>query len=47
MKDIPLYPLRFEPMFEYRLRGGRRLGNLLAAPLPAMAPSETSLREVA
>jgi mannose-6-phosphate isomerase len=38
MKDIPLYPLRFEPIFEYRLWGGRRLGNLLATPLPGVAP---------
>lgn len=38
MKDIPLYPLRFEPIYEYRLWGGRRLGNLLAAPLPGDGP---------
>jgi mannose-6-phosphate isomerase len=29
-----LYPLRFEPIFEYRLWGGRRLGGLLRAPMP-------------
>ncbi|MGD0372625.1 MAG: type I phosphomannose isomerase catalytic subunit [Candidatus Dormibacteria bacterium] len=34
----PLYPLRFEPIFEYRLWGGRRLARLLAAPLPGDGP---------
>jgi len=29
-----LYPLRFEPIFQYRLWGGRCLSNLLSAPLP-------------
>jgi mannose-6-phosphate isomerase len=29
-----LYPLRFEPIFQYRLWGGRRLEDLLSAPLP-------------
>src|ERR1700733_15126899 len=29
-----LYPLRFEPIFQYRLWGGRRLAHVLAAPLP-------------
>jgi mannose-6-phosphate isomerase len=29
-----LYPLRFEPIYQYRLWGGRRLANLLSAPLP-------------
>jgi mannose-6-phosphate isomerase len=29
-----LYPLRFEPIYQYRLWGGRRLADLLAAPLP-------------
>lgn len=38
MKDTLLYPLRFEPIYEYRLWGGRRLGNLLAAPLPGEDP---------
>jgi mannose-6-phosphate isomerase len=31
----PLYPLRFEPIYQYRPWGGRRLGELLSAPLPA------------
>lgn len=30
----PLYPLRFEPIFQYRLWGGRRLGDWLDTPLP-------------
>ena len=34
MKDIPLYPLRFEPDYQYRPWGGRRLNSLLSAPLP-------------
>ncbi|MGO9206983.1 MAG: type I phosphomannose isomerase catalytic subunit [Candidatus Limnocylindrales bacterium] len=33
-----LYPLRFKPIYEYRLWGGRRLGDLLAAPLPGDGP---------
>src|ERR1035437_2961074 len=31
---MPLYPLRFEPIYQYRLWGGRRLSNLLSTPLP-------------
>ena len=34
MSETALYPLRFEPIFQYRLWGGRRLSNLLSAPLP-------------
>ena len=30
-----MYPLRFEPIYQYRLWGGRRLAGLLTAPLPA------------
>jgi mannose-6-phosphate isomerase len=30
----PLYPLRFEPVYPYRLGGGRRLAGLLTDPLP-------------
>jgi mannose-6-phosphate isomerase len=33
-----LYPLRFVPVFQYRLWGGRRLGDLLATPLPGTGP---------
>jgi mannose-6-phosphate isomerase len=38
MNQISLYPLRFEPIYQYRLWGGRRLANLLAAPLPGDGP---------
>ena len=37
-KSLPqtvLYPLRFEPIYQYRLWGGRRLADLLTAPLPS------------
>jgi mannose-6-phosphate isomerase len=34
MDAISLYPLRFEPLFQYRPWGGRRLGPLLSTPLP-------------
>jgi mannose-6-phosphate isomerase len=34
MTGTPLYPLRFEPIFQYRLWGGRRLGDWLASALP-------------
>ena len=30
-----MYPLRFEPIYQYRLWGGRRLADLLTAPLPS------------
>jgi mannose-6-phosphate isomerase len=32
------YPLRFEPIYQYRLWGGRRLADLLRAPLPGLGP---------
>ena len=38
MSQTPLYPLRFEPIYQYRLWGGRRLASLLAAPLPGDGP---------
>ena len=38
MSQTPLYPLRFEPIYQYRLWGGRRLANLLTAPLPGDGP---------
>ncbi|GAC1338340.1 MAG: class I mannose-6-phosphate isomerase [Isosphaeraceae bacterium] len=38
MIDLPLYPLRFEPIFQYRLWGGRRLSGLLKTPLPGDGP---------
>lgn len=33
-----LYPLRFEPIYQYRLWGGRRLAELLSTPLPGSEP---------
>jgi len=33
-----MYPLRFGPIYEYRLWGGRRLANLLSEPLPGDGP---------
>ena len=38
MDKIPLYPLRFEPIYQYRPWGGRRLGSLLSTPLPGDEP---------
>jgi mannose-6-phosphate isomerase len=38
MSQTPLYPLRFEPIYQYRLWGGRRLEDLLTAPLPGDGP---------
>src|SRR5664279_5434483 len=35
MDRTSLYPLRFEPIYQYRLWGGRRLADLLTAPLPS------------
>ncbi len=38
MSQPSLYPLRFDPIYQYRLWGGRRLTHLLAAPLPGEGP---------
>ena len=38
MSQESLYPLRFEPIYQYRLWGGRRLADVLAAPLPGTGP---------
>ena len=38
MIKLPMYPLRFEPIYQYRLWGGRRLAELLTAPLPGDGP---------
>ena len=38
MNQVLLYPLRFEPIYQYRLWGGRRLSGLLKAPLPGDGP---------
>lgn len=32
------YPLKFDPIYQYRLWGGRNLENLLSKPLPADEP---------
>ena len=34
MEQIQLYPLKFEPIYQYRIWGGRRLNTLLGKPLP-------------
>lgn len=33
--SIAMYPLRLEPIYQYRLWGGRRLAEVLEAPLPS------------
>ena len=38
MNQISLYPLRFEPIYQYRPWGGRRLANFLSVPLPGDGP---------
>ncbi len=38
MSQVLLYPLRFEPIYQYRLWGGGRLADLLSAPLPSDGP---------
>ena len=38
MGQLSLYPLRFEPIYQYRLWGGRRLANVLTGPLPGDGP---------
>ena len=38
MDRIPLYPLCFEPIYQYRLWGGRRLAHLFDAQLPGDGP---------
>jgi mannose-6-phosphate isomerase len=38
IEPIPLYPLRFQPVFRYRPWGGRRLATLLSAALPGDGP---------
>jgi mannose-6-phosphate isomerase len=38
MNPPPLYPLRFEPIYQYRPWGGRRLSTLLSAVLPGDDP---------
>ncbi len=38
MNSLPLYPLRFKPIYQYRPWGGRRLANWLSGPLPGDGP---------
>jgi len=38
ISQTPLYPIRFDPIYEYRLWGGRHLADLLTAPLPGNGP---------
>ena len=38
MSQMLLYPLRFEPIYQYRLWGGRRLAGVLTATLPGEGP---------
>ncbi len=38
MDQIHLYPLQFEPVYQYRLWGGRRLTEVLSLPLPDDGP---------
>jgi mannose-6-phosphate isomerase len=38
MTKSALYPLRFEPIYQYRLWSGRRLADWLKAPLPSDGP---------
>ncbi|WP_259070117.1 type I phosphomannose isomerase catalytic subunit [Mucilaginibacter sp. X4EP1] len=38
MEQVTLYPLKFEPIYQYRIWGGRRLENLLSKPLPPKDP---------
>lgn len=34
LEEIALYPLRFKPIFQHRIWGGRRLQSLFSTPLP-------------
>jgi mannose-6-phosphate isomerase len=38
MSAIKLYPFKFEPIYQYRIWGGRRLEKLLSKPLPPKDP---------
>ena len=42
MIEVPMYPLRLEPIYQYRLWGGRRLAELLTAPLPGNGRTEAT-----
>ncbi|KIA86051.1 type I phosphomannose isomerase catalytic subunit [Kaistella jeonii] len=36
--STPIYPLKFDPIYQYRLWGGRKLAHLLSKPLPENEP---------
>jgi mannose-6-phosphate isomerase len=38
MSELKLYPLKFEPIYQYRIWGGRRLADLVSRPLPPNDP---------
>jgi mannose-6-phosphate isomerase len=38
MQNTQLYPLKFDPIYQYRIWGGRRLQHLLTKPLPKDDP---------
>jgi len=38
LADLPIYPLRFDPICQYRLWGGRRLADWINQPLPGEGP---------
>jgi mannose-6-phosphate isomerase len=38
MDQTILYPIKFDPIYQYRIWGGRRLSNLLSKPLPPDDP---------
>ncbi len=38
MTETLLYPLRFQPIYQYRPWGGRRLADMLSVPLPGDGP---------
>jgi mannose-6-phosphate isomerase len=38
LADLPIYPLRFDPICQYRLWGGRRLADWIDRPLPGEGP---------
>ena len=38
MDQIPIYPLKFKPIYQYRLWGGRHLADVLNAQLPIEGP---------
>jgi len=38
LNPVPLYPLRFDPLFQYRPWGGRRLADVLSITLPGEDP---------